>query len=92
MQQAPQAPAQGQQPQLDPTKMNIPAMLMEKLMLNEQQVMALIELLQQVKTPEEAIQLIKRFDLNPETMNQPLPEEVAPQQPAQPQRGLPVKE
>lgn len=82
---------QAQQPQLDPTKMNIPAMLMEKLMLNEEQVMALIELLSRVKTPQEAIQLIKQFDLNPETMNQPLPEE-AVAQPAQPQRGLPVKE
>lgn len=81
-----------QTPQLDPTKMNIPAMLMEKLMLSEEQVMVLIELLSQVKTPQEAIQLIKKFDLNPETMNQPPPDGAAPQQPVQAQRGLPVKE
>lgn len=77
-----------QTPQLDITKMNVPAMLMEKLMLNEEQVMALIELLRQVKTPEEAIQLIKQFDLNPETMNEQAPE----QAPVQAKRGLPMEE
>lgn len=82
-----QQPTQ-QAPALDITKLNIPALLMEKLQINEEQLSVLLEELSAAESPQDALMIIKQFDLNPETMNDPVPQEGAEQAP--PTRGLPL--
>lgn len=76
---------------IDVEKMDIQGMLMEKLHIDETQFEQLIEMLQSAQTPEEAAQMIKSFDQNPETMHEPY-EPAAPAQAAPAQAGLPIQQ
>lgn len=78
------APAQKGQP-LDISKLSLGPLLKQKLNINDAQVAQLMNALRTVKTSQEAVALIKSFDHNPATMNQPIPQAT----PQAPQAGAP---
>lgn len=82
---APQAPAQGApgKPMLDVSKMDIPGMLQKRLNISREEVAQLLQQLTKAKDPKQAAMIIKQFDRNPDTMNQPYnPAPAAPAAPA----------
>jgi cellobiose phosphorylase len=79
--QMPQAKAAAaQKPTINVAQMNIPAMLAKQLNIGPQQVQQLMAMLKDAKSPQDAITMIKQFDRNPQTMNQPYnPQQQPPQ-------------
>lgn len=58
-------------PTIDVSKLDIAGMLQKQLNIGPAEIKQLMMQLQTAKTPQEAAMIIKQFDHNPQTMNQP---------------------